>query len=161
MLRYLLIVFVMMLSGCGGGGGGTTVDSPATKTAVLKLSTSGTPSAQLAGISISIALPNGVTPQMNGVAVDNSIAVVSGAASGGTVLQPTYSENNGILNISFASNLNSGFGSGEFISIKLKVANNTSPQINEFILSNFKPVDINGNIANGLSPSVTGWVINN
>lgn len=156
-----LTVAVAILAACGGGGSSSGGDPPASRTAVLKLATSGTPSAQLAGIDITVTLPDGVTAS---VSSDGTVAAsadaVSGVAAPGTVLAPVYTQasgaTRGTLRLVLASQVTAGFGAGEFATVTLVVAAGASPAPSDFLLSGLRAVDVNGYSATGLTATVAG-----
>jgi hypothetical protein len=159
-----LTVTVAILAACGGGGSSSGGDPPASRTAVLKLSTTGTPSAQLAGIDITVTLPDGVTAS---VGSDGSVAAsadsVSGVAAPGTILAPVYTQasgaTKGTLRLVLASEIAAGFGAGEFATVTLVVAAGANPVPSDFLLSGLHAVDVNGNSATGLTAAVADLAI--
>lgn len=152
----LLCLIVFTISSCGGGSS----DTP-TRTVTLKLSTSGTPSANLAGIDITVTLPDGVTPFLNSDgSVAAAVVTLSGVAAPGTVpLPPLYTPANGVvkatLRLSILSDIVAGFGAGEFATLRLMPAAGSNPVQADFILSAFNPIEINGASATGLTPAVS------
>lgn len=157
-LLALLLIAICTLTGCGGGGGGGT--QPAATTATLKLSTTGTPSANLAGAGITITLPDGVTPALNGDgSLAGSVAIVSGVAAPGTVIAPAYTPATatakGTLHYALASEISAGFGEGEFSTVTLAVAAGKTPGQADFALSDFTPIDVHGGTATGLGVTFT------
>jgi hypothetical protein len=161
----LLLLVISSLAACGGGGssasnsgGGTII--PPSRNANLKLATSGTPSAPLAGIGITVTLPDGVAPALNG---DGSVAAeaaaVTGVAAPGTVLAPVYVSASGAakgtLRLAMASSIAAGFGTGEFATVTLVVAAGSNPALSDFTISGVNPIDVSGNAATGLTATVT------
>ena len=156
----LFALSILIFAACGGGGGSpaTTSVAIAKSTATLKLATSGSPSAQLAGIGITITLPDGVTPALNS---DGSVAATVAAASGvavpGTILAPVYTQASGsvkgTLSLAMASSIAAGFGAGEFVTINLEVTG-AWPTQSDFSLSGFNPIDLKGNSATGITAAV-------
>lgn len=166
LLKYiLLIVTIVTLAACGDESGGEeTPPAPTAKSATLILSTIGTPSANLAGITITIILPDGVTPPLNPDGnLTAPVAVVSGVAAPGLVLAPIYtpasSATKGTLNLALASSIEAGFAAGEYASVELSVAVGTNPVQTDFDLTGFIAVDVSGNEATGLQTMVTGFVV--
>lgn len=163
-LKYALLILLMFsMAGCGGSGGSVTSDPSVT----LKLATSGTPSANLAGLGITVTLPDGVTPALNN---DGSVAVtvatVSGVAAPGSVLAPVYTPavgaTKGTLRLAMASSITAGFGAGEFATLKLKVADGSNPVQADFIVSDLNSIatEENGGVAvTGLTPEVTSLTL--
>ncbi|GFE60789.1 hypothetical protein [Geobacter sp. AOG2] len=154
---YSLAVF--SLAGCGGGGGsggGSAVQQPTT--AVLRLSTQGTLSSNtsIAGIGITVNLPQGVTVETDaGGVVSNTVAIPSGVAAQSIITPPIYtpatSEAPGKLNFVLASKLSSGFGTGEFITVNCDISTGAIPKAADFGLTYFKPVDLYGAAISGVS----------
>lgn len=148
------LTLLATLAACGGGGGGATgVD---TTPIALKLITTGTPSANLAGIGITITLPDGVIPALNGDgSVADGVITVSGVAAAGTVLVPIYTPatatSQGKLHFALSSNIADGFGAGEFATVTLRAVAGKNPVLAAFTLSDFTPIDIAGNVATGLT----------
>jgi len=153
-----LSIMLLIIYACGGGGGGETSNN--TPKATLKLSTSGTPSANLSGIDITISLADGVTPILNANgSLADGVVVVSGVAVPGTLLAPVYtpatSTKKGTLRFSMASTIIAGFGTGEFATVSLNVSVGNNPVQGDFALSGFSPIDVTGNLANGLIAGFT------
>lgn len=168
-IRYVLLAAtICFLAACGSGDGGdaTTSNDQVTsaRIATLKLTTSGTASASLAGIAVTVTLPDGVTPSLN---ADGSVAAtveaVSGVAAPGTVLAPVYTPASGTtkatLRIVLAANTTAGFGAGEFATLTLSVAAGAAPAQSDFVLSGFNPIDVNGNTATGLAVGVSNLAV--
>ena len=156
----LLILTVASLAACGGGGS----SNPALGTATVKLATSGTPSARLAGIGLTITMPDGVTPLLNADgSVVSSAVTLSSVAAPGTVLTPVYTAANGsskaTLKFALASSAPNGFGVGEFVIITGSVRAGIVPTQADFSLSGFDPVDVGGSIATGLTVAVVSVVV--
>jgi len=154
-----MAVMILIFAGCGGGGGGGGTTATA-KVATIKLATTGTPSANLAGVGLVITLPDGVTPAL---AVDGSVAssvvTISGVAAPGTVIIPVYSAASsgvkGKLQIALSSNSVTGFGAGEFAKLVLNVAAGVTVTQADLLLTEFNPIDLSGNVATGLTAGVT------
>ena len=150
-----------MLAACGGGGGVEVVGSaPPVRTVTLKLATTGTASAAMGGIGISIVLPAGVTPLLNtDGTVGAAVVVVSGVATPGTVAPPAYVAASGAtqatLQFVMASTAPAGFPAGEFATLVLNLAGTTTPVSGDFILSGFIPTNILGNPVTGLTTEVS------
>lgn len=164
----LLAITICLLAACGDEGvtTTTTANDPAllSRIATLKLTTSGTASASLAGIGVTVTLPDGVTPSLN---ADGSVAAtveaVSGVAAPGTVLAPVYTPasgtSKGTLRIVLAANSTAGFGAGEFATLELVVAAGANPVQSDFALSGLNPIDVNGNTATGLTAGVSNLAV--
>lgn len=166
LVKYLLVIITMViLAACGGGSDGEeTPPSPTDKTATLHLSTIGTPAANLAGITMTLILPDGVTPFLNeDGSLTAPVAVVSGVAAPGMVLSPIYlpanSVTKGTLNFALASSIEAGFASGEYATVTLRVAVGAHPVQTDFDLTGFIPIDVGGNEVTDLSAMVTGLVV--
>lgn len=173
---------IASVTGCGGTLSGTTYTtgvisgdctvsasfsalplgtSPAS--AILKISTSGTPSANLSGNDIILTLPDGVTPTLNADrTVANSVIAVSGVAAPGTVLAPVYTSATasarGTLHFAMASTIAVGFGAGEFATVTLNITAGKNPVQGDFSLSGFNPIDVTGNSATGLTAGFTASI---
>lgn len=167
----LLTLTISVLASCGGGGGGGTTtaggggtNAPSQRVAALKLATSGTPSALLAGIDITVTLPSGVTPALNSDGtVATTVATVSGVAAPGTMLAPVYTQASGTvkgtLRLAMASSITAGFGAGEFATVSCVVATGSTPAQSDFTLSGFNPIDVNGSTATGLTAAVANLTV--
>jgi hypothetical protein len=161
----LALLSITLMAACGGGGGGSSANNQPTttptsqgKTITSKMSTTGTPSAQLAGIGITMTLPDGVTPALaSDGSVAASVVTISGVAAPGSVLAPVYTpasgSTKGTLQIGLASQAPAGFGAGDFATISLASTAATNPVAADFPLSGFNPIDVTGNAATGL----TAW----
>lgn len=163
--KYILtLIAILPLAACGGGGDGDesqTTPTPTAKTVTLKLATSGTPSTNLAGITITVILPDGVTPPPTGDdGVIKPAAVVSGVAAPGSVLTPIYTPANGTakgtLKFALASSIVDGFGAGEYATVTLSAEVGVTPALTDFDLTGFIPIDVNGREVAELSTMVTG-----
>jgi hypothetical protein len=163
----LILLCISLLAACGGGStaptGTETTPSltPQSKTATIKLAASGTPSAQLAGIGITITLPDGVTPALaSDGSVATSVVTISGVAAPGNILAPIYTpatgSTKGTLRIILASQAAAGFGAGEFATISLTSTAASNPVAADFPISAFNPIDVTGNAATGLTAAVSG-----
>ena len=154
-IRYALLSLVFCtLAACGSD------PAPPARTATLKLSTSGAPSENLAGIGITVTLPDGVTPALNNDgSVAATVATVSGVAAPGTMLAPVYTPANGAakatLRIVLAAAASAGFAAGEFATVTLVAAGGSNLALGDFTLSSFSPIDVNGAVATGLTPAVS------
>jgi hypothetical protein len=157
----LVLLSISFLAACGGGGGeSNNIQPPQTNTAIIKLATTGTPLVQLAGIGITITLPDGVTAAL---ASDGSVATsavtISGVAAPGSVLTPIYTpasgSTKGTLQIVLAAQTATGFGPGEFVTISLTSTATTIPTTTDFPLSAFNPIDVTGIAVTGLSATVS------
>lgn len=166
-IRYAFLLFILCcITACGGGSGGggiTTIQQDdalnSAHSATLKLATSGSPSSNLAGIAITVILPDGVTPILNSDGtVAPSVVTISGVAVPGAVLAPIYKPasgtTNGTLRFVLANSVPTGFSVGEFATLTLTVAPGFNPALSDFTLSDFTPIDIGGNTATVLIPSV-------
>lgn len=162
-LKYFLLGLTMaVVTSCGGGGSSSSTNTPpppaTSHTATVKLATSGTPSAQLAGVGVTLVLPSGVTPALN---TDGSVATsVSGVAAPGSMLAPIYTPATdtakGTIRFVLASKITAGFGAGEFATITLVVAPGYNPSVSDFATSGLATIDVRGNSATGLTATVTG-----
>lgn len=156
------IISLAALCGCGGGGGGGTAQATY-KTATLKLATIGTLTRNLAGVSISVVMPAGVTPALNSNgSVSSSVAQVSGVAAPGSILSSEYTAATRKLSIyGLTSNIQAGFDVGEFVTIKLIVPLDMNPQVADFVLGDLDPVDnIGTHLAAGvLTPIVKEYTL--
>jgi hypothetical protein len=158
----LITVVFAILTACGGGGSSTNYGAPppaTSHTATVKLATSGTPSAQLAGLEIVVTLPAGVTPPLNSDgSVAGSDATVSGVAAPGSMVTPVYTPASGTskatLRLVLASKNTAGFGAGEFATLTLTVAPGATLSQSDFAFSELTPVDVDGHAASGLTAGV-------
>lgn len=152
---------VVILAACGGGGS----DAPPVTTVTLKLATSGTPSAQLAGISFTLELPDGVTPCRNpDGSIAASVATASGVSAPGNTQNAAYTAALGAVKgtIKFIIYTSSagGFGAGEFATVSLVVAGGANPAKEEFNFVQFRPFEaVTYNDATGLTPIVASLAI--
>ena len=156
------ILLLVVISGCGSGSvSDSTTVAPVQKRANVKLSTAGTLAQNLSGISISVTLPNGVTPELKSDgSLASSVATATGVAVPGSVsavYTPAAGAAKGELLILMVGNSAAGFGAGEFLTLKLDVAAGNSLTVADFLLGDFDPVNVLGaHLAAGtLTPSVS------
>ena len=162
MIRFLfLMLSALWLCSCGGGGS-TSSTAPA-KTAVVKLACNEPFTANLVGLQITISLPSGVAvaTDANGLVLP-SVVVPSGVTTNNAVIPVTLmiytaptATTDGSLSFVLASTAAKGFGSGEFATVTLTVANGSNPSAGSIVLSGFKPIDGLGNLVEGLTPTLT------
>jgi len=163
MQLFILLTFMLFaLAACGGGS--TTV--PSAKTVTLKLATTGTPSESLAGVSITVILPAGVTPALNSDGtVAATVVAISGVAAPGTVTPPVYTAASGMvkgkLDLSVTSNVTAGFSAGEYATVVLSAAPGTNPQQGDFLpFTGFRPIAAsNGADATGLTAIISSYTL--
>jgi hypothetical protein len=176
----VLSLAVMALPGCGGGGGGETPASnpadnptvpsggtnpaPITK-GVVKLSTSGA-AAIMAGIDVTVALPDGVI--LNADPVTGEVAAgtitISGVAAVGSnnVAAAKFTPASGGVpaNLHIAIINVSGFGLGEFAMVRFGLATGAGlPASDAFAVTNFSAKALDGSGLGGVTaapPSVVG-----
>ena len=166
-LRLLLLLFsTLWLSSCGGGGSSSGSGSASTttnKTAIVKLACNEPFTANLVGLQITISLPSGVAvaTDANGLVLP-SVVVPSGVTTNNAVIPVTLmiytaptATTDGSLSFVLASTAAKGFGSGEFATVTLTVANGSNPSAGSIVLSGFKPIDGLGNLVEGLTPTLT------
>jgi len=157
-LRLAGVALVMLLPACGGGGGGNPA-SPGPK-AVLTIASSGTPSAPMAGVGVTVVLPAGVTPPLNpdGSAAGSTVET-SGVVDGGVALAPVYtpatSTVKGTLRFAMASSQPAGFGAGEFAKMTLNTSSGALPVPGDFSLTGFAPISLGGSPVTGLTAGFT------
>lgn len=161
--KMLFILCLMLtISSCGGGGGGGDAAKKQYSVPKLILSTTGTPSRQLAGIGVTIELPPGVTPIMNGSSPDASkFSFYSSVAAPATVFTPmSYTPASGAtpgkIRLVFTSNLANGFGAGEYARVTFSTYSGNVLTKSNFNVYNFNPVDILGGTASGLTSE---WIL--
>lgn len=161
---YILLTFLLVaLTACGGGGGSTPTATA--KTATLKLSTTGTPSANLAGVGITIILPIGVIPTLNSDGtVAATVVTVSGVAALNTTVTKFYTPANGATNgklvLAVTSIVDAGFGIGEYATVVLTAATGTTPLQSDFDLHDFIPTAVpTGAYVTGLTPTISGYTL--
>ncbi len=140
--------------GGGGGGGGTTHAGPTT--AVLTLSTQGT-STNLGGLGVTVVFPTGVSVKTDAAGnVDSTVVTASGVAGGQAAVislySPATSTAKASLSVVLAGSTVSGFGVGEFATVKCTL-NSGSPVETDFGLEDFQPVDVHGSALSGLTAS--------
>lgn len=154
--RALWFILLCLLSACGDGGGAGSPSASVT----LKLATTGTPSQNLAGVDITVTLPDGVAPALkNDGTVADTVVTVSGVAGPGIGLTPVYTvataTTPGTLRVYIASSLTAGFGAGEFATVQLGIVTAHIPTQGDFGLSNFRPITVTGGLATGLEGAIT------
>lgn len=147
---YRLIIYLSMLlifAGCGGGGGAQGVATQPT-TAVLKLYTLYKPgipsppaSQQIAGVTVRIHLPNGVTLKTDaGGTVSTGVVAASGVTAGkANITLPVYTPATATAGATVSFNVVSseanGFGIGEFATVNCEIAPGAFPAPGDFNLS--------------------------
>jgi hypothetical protein len=163
-LIFSLAVISVFISACGGGGGDSS--SSGSRTATLKLSTSGTPSAPFYMVSVTVILPVGVTPMLNGDGtVAASVTTPSGvAATSAVATTPLYVPASGgvrgMLRITVLANSAAGYGVGEYVTLVLKVADGANPSQSDFNFSGFTVTGYSSPTGiTGLTPAMTGFNI--
>lgn len=164
--KFLTFIAFVAVSGCGSSGSVTVTPKPQptdVKTATLKL-TAPDLGQKLAGFSLTITLPDGVTPTLNS---DGSIAATTAVAVNPAltpVMQVDYTAASGtakgklLLAVGAAAD---GFTAGEFVTLKFAAAAGNSPLAADFILSNFDPLDLTGiHLSAGLlQPTVSSYLL--
>lgn len=158
-LAVLVMAILPIIAGCGGGNGDNDSTFKPT-TAVLKFSSQGAPNAGKAvkGFSATIELPAGVTVKTGtDGTVDAAVVVPSGLMGGsaGTVgpviYTPVTTSAKARLDFSLLSMAPAGVNVGEYATITLSLTG-VSPAVTDFVVTSFKPVDLNfANLA-GLTP---------
>lgn len=152
----LTMLAAATLSACGGGGGGGAFLLPSSQpTAVLTLSTAGT--GTVYGIDVTVNLPEGVTAKSTmPPQTDAGVATASGAAAGSTVAA-VYSAASGTVpgKIRLLAAKATGFGVGEFATVKCDIASGHTPMQADFSLSDFSASDENGVAVPGLTAGFT------
>jgi hypothetical protein len=124
------------------------------------LATVGIPSANLAGIGITITLPSGVTPSLNSDGtVAASVVSLSGVAVSGLATS-SYDTSTRALIIVLASSVNLGFGAGEFATVVLSAAAGSNPAQSDFTLSGFVPDAVVTHApATGVTSAISGFTV--
>lgn len=161
-VTFIMTIIVMFtLAACGGGGGSTggSTSGSASSTGTLKLVCSGSLTKNLAGISITVPLPVGVTVATDAAGKVLSTAIVpSGITANAASIVPELTVYNapsdsvaGSLAFVLVSSANAGFGAGEFASITVTVAAGASPPSGSIAAGSFKAVDISGANVSGLT----------
>jgi hypothetical protein len=184
-IRHLIILVlslaVMALAGCGGGGetpasnpadnpaipsGGTNpAPTPTPTKGLVKLSTSGA-AAIMAGIDVTVALPDGVI--LNADPVTGEVAAgtitVSGVAAAGSnnlaAAKFTPASGGVPANLHIAVISVSGFNLGEFATIHFDLASGAAlPLSNAFTVTSFSAKALDSSALSGVTaapPSVVG-----
>lgn len=171
MKLFTMIIITLVLAACGGGDGGGAfiVPQPASSktTAVLKIATQRVSGAeeQLAGVSVDVTLPKGVTVAIDGSGnVAPSAAVPSGVAIGRSILT-AYTPATATANAKLNLTVNAGgtlFGTGEFVTVTCNLPAGNSLQPGDFstaILSNLQPFNAQLQPAAGLVPSIAATLL--
>jgi len=146
----LLVLAVTLFSACGGGGGGGGQRGPTS--AVLTLSTQGTPTS-LIGIGVTVVLPSGVTVKTDsGGNVDSSVVTASGVTAGQATILAVYTAATSTpasLSLVISSTTTS-FTVGQFATVHCDVQSG-SPKASDFTLTGFDPLDLHANTISGLT----------
>ena len=156
--RLLLFGFMFGLLFLTAYGGGSS-SAPTSTTATLRLSTSGTlpQGTSLEGVEITLTLPTGVTIRTeSGDPVASGYVNVAGEGLPESVIAvyiPASGTTPATLSLAVTSTTAAGFGTGQFVTVTCDL-NGTSPKASDFVLSDFKPYDLSGNLVNGLTASI-------
>ena len=162
-LSFLLIVTLglAMLSACGGGSSSSPQPPYQPTSAVLTLLTSGI-TTTIYGIEVTVVLPDGVTAKSTTAPpmTDNGVVTATGSAAGAQDVTGNYTpaaspaKGTVLILISKAS----GFGTGEYSTVNLDIVTANTPTAGSFSLTNFKPVDDQGQDISGLTPAFTASI---
>jgi hypothetical protein len=158
----ILVIASAMLSACGGGGGGTAVVPQMPTTATISISTSGTldPNTMIAGIPVTVILPEGVTvkttPDLSNpsmLVTSPGVVVASGVTGTNALVGSIYNAADRKVIISVVDPY--GFGTGKFVTMHCNIVSATTPTAGAFALADFSPYDTNGANIPGLTAGFT------
>jgi hypothetical protein len=156
---FFSIVIIFTLASCGGGGGGgdTPTPPPPTK-AIMKIATTGSPSASPIGIvQARLNLPSGVSVKATQNITDSGVVTASGNATatpGSLIESGIYSS--GSVTVTIANT--SGFAVGEFATVNCDIAAGSFPKASDFSITNLDARDLNGNVISGLTPTFAATI---
>ncbi|GFO55258.1 hypothetical protein GMSM_22650 [Geomonas sp. Red276] len=158
----ILALLVSLIAGCGDDGGGGAQN----RTATVKLGSAGTVQSNLAGVSMTVAIPPGVSAATDDTgAVLATVVVPSGVTANEAtvppqlvIYQPATATAAGTLTFVLVGNSSAGFGPGEFAQLTLTVSPASDPAPEEFAVTGFSPVDIGGRMVSGLTPTVSATI---
>lgn len=156
----LLSAIIATMCGCAGTakGGASPSAMPAASTMVLAMSTQGNlpPGSSIGGIDVTLHLPSGVTVKADKTSETlPGVVVASGVAQGAPLVAkftPAAAGAPGQVRIALLKL--SGFGTGEFATLRLDVGG-PSPLVTNFGTAKTTITDINGTIINGLTITTT------
>ncbi len=155
------LVRVMALLLLGGLVVGCSSDPPPQTRLVV--TTSGTLPAgkSLAGIGMTITLPNGVVPPLDaaGQVDGNRLVTASGvAASGGLAVAAVHltsdSGQPAQLSLAVASKASGGFGVGATMVLNLNLTRGIIPKSSDFSVAEFQAVDLDGQAVSGIQAAL-------
>ncbi len=161
----LLVSFILVstLVGCGGG---TSDDPPVPTTATIKIMATGDLAAGtlIGGVNVNLVLPAGVTVKATADAANPAVMVTnagvvaaSGVATGAnTLTTATYNATTNTVAIHLAND--TGFATGEFVTVNADIAVGTIPTVTSFGVSGLNAVDLNGATITGLTAGFTAAV---
>lgn len=130
--------------------------------AILKLSTQGTLTGgiSIGGIEVTMNLPTGVTVKTDTNGIFAGIISTSGVVPSGSLMQSRYipapATSQGSIKMAFVNT--TGFGVGEFATIRCDVAAGKAVQAADFSLSGFKAVDGKGAAITDLTAALTAEI---
>ena len=156
----ILVFLTVCVASCGGGGGSVT--TPSSSSVTFKLVTSGSLTSNLAGMSVTIRLPVGVTVATDGSGIPlASVVTPSGMTANAASIPPSFmtyaaptGSAPGSLNFVLASSAAPGFATGEFATVTVSVAHGSSAPSGTIATADFKPVDVLGNTVTGLTTTI-------
>lgn len=141
---------------------GCSSDAPTQTRLVVTTSDTLAPGKSLAGIGMTITLPNGVAPPFDtaGQVDGNRLVTASGvAASGGLAVAAVHlttgSGQPAQLSLAVASKVSGGFGVGETMILNLNLTNGVLPKSSDFGIAEFQAVGLDGQAVSGIQATVT------
>lgn len=141
---------------------GCSSDAPTQTRLVVTTSSTLAPGKSLAGIGLTITLPNGVVPPLDaaGQVDGNRLVTASGvAANGGLAVAAVHlTTGNGQpqLSLAVASKVSGGFGVGETMVLNLNLANGVLPKSSDFGVVEFQAVGLDGKALSGIQVALAG-----
>lgn len=157
MVSLTMFLAATLFAACGGGGGGGGRQGPTT--AVLTLSTEGTPTS-LIGVGVTVVLPSGVTVKTDSNGdVDSSVVTAGGVAAGQATILAVYTAATSTpASLSLVvSSTTSSFSVGQFAIVHCDV-HSGSPKASDFTLTGFDPLDLHANTISGLTATFSAVI---
>jgi hypothetical protein len=160
--RYLLVILcTALLTACGGAtqptNSGTNNAAQPTKTGTINavIKTTALSGLNIGGFQMSINLPHGVAPALNGGVIDAAaVEFVSAAPAEYKVQKAAYNSANSVLEFSVI-NL-AGFSPADQIILHLIVSPGIIPLETDFSIKSYEFFDkVTGAVVTGLNPTLT------
>ena len=167
--RLLIFIFALLIIfGCRSTPPEPPMPHVQPKFAELYISTQGTTSTLIKSIDVTICLPSGVTVKATpdvgnpsilitnpGVVGVSGVAIAGNPTATGLYTAATASAPGKVM-VHVADS--AGFATGKFVAVSCDVANGSFPNVADFSLIDFKPVDLNGVAITGLTVGFTAEI---